>query len=130
MKIATPPTSTGNPGQPRDLQFRGPFLEMFFDGAVVTVELFPRPEQAAEKLWIRGEIGGKHTSGASSPEVYVPERSHGFENPLLGLKSGAFTDQAVACYKYGAENIQTPDPGLTSPAVLSRRPFGTAPCSR
>jgi hypothetical protein len=29
MKIATPPTSTGNPGQPRDLQFRGPFLEMF-----------------------------------------------------------------------------------------------------
>jgi hypothetical protein len=28
MKIATQPTSTGNPGQPRD---RGPFLEMFFD---------------------------------------------------------------------------------------------------
>ena len=26
MKIATPPTSTGNPGQPRDLQFGGPFL--------------------------------------------------------------------------------------------------------
>jgi hypothetical protein len=31
MKIATPPTLTGNPGQPRDLQFSGPFLEMFFD---------------------------------------------------------------------------------------------------
>ena len=29
MRIATPPTSTGNLGQPRDLQFRGPFLEMF-----------------------------------------------------------------------------------------------------
>jgi hypothetical protein len=29
MKLATPPTSTGNPGQPRDLQFCGPFLEMF-----------------------------------------------------------------------------------------------------
>ncbi len=31
MQFATPPTLTGNPGQPRDLQFRGPFLEMFFD---------------------------------------------------------------------------------------------------
>jgi hypothetical protein len=28
-------TSTGNPGQPRDLQFRGPFMEMFFDGVVM-----------------------------------------------------------------------------------------------
>jgi hypothetical protein len=33
MKIATSPTSKGNPGQPRDLQFCGPFLEMFFDRA-------------------------------------------------------------------------------------------------
>jgi len=31
MEFATPPTFTGNPGQPRDLQFRAPFLEMFFD---------------------------------------------------------------------------------------------------
>jgi hypothetical protein len=29
MEFATPPNLTGNPGQPRDLQFRGPFLEMF-----------------------------------------------------------------------------------------------------
>jgi hypothetical protein len=29
MEFATPSTLTGNPGQPRDLQFRGPFLEMF-----------------------------------------------------------------------------------------------------
>jgi hypothetical protein len=28
MKIATPPNLTGNPGQPRDLQFYGPFLGM------------------------------------------------------------------------------------------------------
>jgi hypothetical protein len=28
MNLATPPTLTGNPGKPRDLQFRGPFLEM------------------------------------------------------------------------------------------------------
>jgi hypothetical protein len=35
MKIATPPTSTGNPGQPRDLQFRGPFLEMFFSPSLL-----------------------------------------------------------------------------------------------
>ena len=32
MKLAASPTSTGNPGQPRDLQFRGPFLEMLFSG--------------------------------------------------------------------------------------------------
>src|SRR5271155_3227364 len=29
MEFATSPTLTGNPGQPRDLQFRGAFLEMF-----------------------------------------------------------------------------------------------------
>jgi hypothetical protein len=28
-----PQLSTGNPGEPSDLQFRGPFLEMFFDTA-------------------------------------------------------------------------------------------------
>jgi hypothetical protein len=33
MSFAEPSHSTGNPGQPRDLQFRGPFLEMFFDRA-------------------------------------------------------------------------------------------------
>jgi hypothetical protein len=45
MKIATPPTSTGNPGQPRDLQFRGPFLEMFFDRGIMGL----RPTQGDEK---------------------------------------------------------------------------------
>jgi len=33
MEFATPPTLTGNPGQPRDLQFNGPLLEMFHRGA-------------------------------------------------------------------------------------------------
>jgi hypothetical protein len=33
MKIAASPTPTGNPGQPRDLQFYRPFLGMFFDRA-------------------------------------------------------------------------------------------------
>ena len=28
-----PQLLTGNPGKPRDLRFRGPFLEMFFDRA-------------------------------------------------------------------------------------------------
>jgi hypothetical protein len=28
-----PQPSTGNPGKPRDLRFRGPFVEMFFDRA-------------------------------------------------------------------------------------------------
>ena len=27
--------------------------------------------QAAEKLWIRGEIGGKHTSGAKAHADYI-----------------------------------------------------------
>ena len=35
MELATPPTSTGNPGQPRDPQFCGPFLEMFFRQSAV-----------------------------------------------------------------------------------------------
>jgi len=30
MELPTSPTSTGNPGQPRDLQFRGPFLNDSF----------------------------------------------------------------------------------------------------
>jgi hypothetical protein len=30
MEFATSPTLTGNPGQPRDLQFRGPFLGNVF----------------------------------------------------------------------------------------------------
>jgi hypothetical protein len=29
-------------------------------------------KQAAEKLWIRGEIGGKHTSGAKAHDDYIP----------------------------------------------------------
>ena len=41
MEFATSPTLTGNPGQPRDLQFRGPFLEMF------SVTL--RPKEAVEQ---------------------------------------------------------------------------------
>jgi hypothetical protein len=32
MESATSPTLTGNPGQPRDLQFRGPLLGMFSTG--------------------------------------------------------------------------------------------------
>jgi hypothetical protein len=50
--------------------------------------------------------------GACSPELKPGhckmKRSRGFENPLPGLKSGAGTDQAVGCYKCGAENVETP----------------------
>ena len=46
MELAAPPTWTGNPGKPRDLQFRGSLLEMFFDRVVMAL----RPTQGDEKL--------------------------------------------------------------------------------
>jgi hypothetical protein len=44
-KLLEPPSSTGNPGQPRDLQFCGPLLEMFFDRA--NPDFLPRFWQSA-----------------------------------------------------------------------------------
>src|SRR5271170_2449743 len=42
MEFATSPTLTGNPGQPRDLQFRGPFLGTLFDRATISCHEPPR----------------------------------------------------------------------------------------
>jgi hypothetical protein len=48
----TPPSFTGNPGQPRDLQFSGPFMEMFFDGGVPAArKSMDFRNQLAPKIW-------------------------------------------------------------------------------
>src|SRR5271155_5820400 len=50
MEFATSPTLTGNPGQPGDLQFRGPFLEMFFDGRSAVGPVAPFPSWPSSNL--------------------------------------------------------------------------------
>jgi hypothetical protein len=42
VEAATPDRKSGG-AQPRDLQFRGPFLEMFFDSASLTIVIPPVP---------------------------------------------------------------------------------------
>ena len=44
---------------------------------------YVRTKQAAEKLWIRGEIGGKHTSGAKAHVDYIAFRPGINHRPTL-----------------------------------------------
>jgi hypothetical protein len=63
-----PQLSTGNPGEPRDLQFCGPFVEMFFDRGIMGL----RPTQGDEKRLLSEAT--LHRSAALpfviSPEAY------------------------------------------------------------
>jgi hypothetical protein len=64
---------------------------------------------------------------SASLRVELDAPPPGLENPLPELKSGAGTDQAAACYKYGDENVETPGPALAVPQECNQL-AGFSPC--
>jgi hypothetical protein len=87
-------------------------------------------------IGVPGDGIGCPATRAKALNLYT-ERSRGFENPLprtevRGWHNGLApigTDQAVACHKYSAENVETPDPALRA-GLLSAVPSGLVPVRR
>jgi hypothetical protein len=78
-----------------------------------------RVERVAEKL---AGADRKDVPQRLKPDVFSTIYGTTKVVPFPGLKSGAGTDQAVACYKYGAETVETPAARLKSCPDTRQRP--------
>ncbi len=84
MEFATPPTSTGNPGQPSDLQFHSTCNQSKSKNRVWLVRLFECLDLALIQLDLQridGLIQMRHLAGADDGRAYPgltqnPRQSH------------------------------------------------------